>query len=755
MKFSACWIAKNEADVLTRSIDSVKGIVDELVVVDTGSTDNTVELAKAAGARVEFFEWIGDFSAARNFALAQTTGDVVIFTDADEWFDPTLNEDDRARIEGLFTSDPSLDALQVPIWNLNQQGGVKNITSSNRIVRKSPNLKFHKPVHEEFLKANGDTPKFLVLNDWHLRHTGYTENLLFTKMQRNIALLEEACVSSDNPMDRHMHHMYLVREYYQLSDMNNSIRHLNVALSEPGLLRKQCQHYQHGLTQILYHMMIAASIGRGLVSRREIHRKIVEPFKEYIKDYPGLPTLELYYDALFNLKEDIILAQAGQALATAKKMTPSPVDYHKETEIQICHCAAMASQRRGKALQAMEFATSSFAYRQTGTPETLNVLLSSIRGQPAEEIVVFLNSQFDLNDPQKLDFLTAGTFIHGFRDVHAYYLTRRINAALATKGDYLYLLQLYGKYSESVAAALDMDDEKNREAVNRNLFIAAICSGDESIYRDHSERLLSYARILEAFFTGGELPDATSQEMQILSDNYTLIAFASGLETGDKLLGIFNTQPVLRFRVKGHYCVGSCLYREVLTGEPAPEEDFVSNRLWVQCLVMADRLDEAYDKIKAYFDAGVVNDVLLQNLLALSDRAPGDLKVKARELYDVYIRLHDERIDLADVINTKYASDDSDKKRSRNYRAQTPAQFRKQLANDEQLTQIDGLLDLKQKAGAVYEELGLNASAADCYRYAVAKKFDTAENYKNLARVYRAMGNYQLGAELDKMANAE
>ena len=80
-------IVKNEAAHLGHCLDSVRALVDEMVVVDTGSTDDTVAVARERGAQVSFFPWIGDFSAARNASLAQVTGDWVLVLDADEAVD--------------------------------------------------------------------------------------------------------------------------------------------------------------------------------------------------------------------------------------------------------------------------------------------------------------------------------------------------------------------------------------------------------------------------------------------------------------------------------------------------------------------------------------------------------------------------------------------------------------------------------------------------------------------------------------------
>jgi glycosyltransferase involved in cell wall biosynthesis len=84
-------IVRNEEKYLDRCLKSVQGIVDEIIVVDTGSTDQTIEIAKRYNAKVYNFEWINDFAAARNFAIQQATSDYILVLDADEYLDETTN----------------------------------------------------------------------------------------------------------------------------------------------------------------------------------------------------------------------------------------------------------------------------------------------------------------------------------------------------------------------------------------------------------------------------------------------------------------------------------------------------------------------------------------------------------------------------------------------------------------------------------------------------------------------------------------
>ena len=100
LRLSVCLIARNEEKFLGACLESVRGLADEIVVVDTGSTDRTVEIAKQHGAKVDHFTWCDDFSAARNLALAHATGDWVLVLDADE----TVPSSSHAAMRALMAS---------------------------------------------------------------------------------------------------------------------------------------------------------------------------------------------------------------------------------------------------------------------------------------------------------------------------------------------------------------------------------------------------------------------------------------------------------------------------------------------------------------------------------------------------------------------------------------------------------------------------------------------------------------------------
>ncbi|MEK6840246.1 MAG: glycosyltransferase [Nanoarchaeota archaeon] len=101
MKLSVCMIVKNEEHCLARALDSIKDLADEIVVVDTGSTDRTQEIAKEYTSHVYSYPWNDDFSAARNFSLSKATGDWILVLDADE----VIAKEDHSNVRHLLSQE--------------------------------------------------------------------------------------------------------------------------------------------------------------------------------------------------------------------------------------------------------------------------------------------------------------------------------------------------------------------------------------------------------------------------------------------------------------------------------------------------------------------------------------------------------------------------------------------------------------------------------------------------------------------------
>lgn len=162
---SVALIVKNEEAHLPHCLASIKDLADQIVVVDTGSSDRTVEIAREFGVEVGYFEWVDDFAAARNHSLSLCTGDWILVLDADEAIDPTdhpairslLKEDGpqayrlRSRSYLLAASQTTLDSA--PTLNTSHYTEGRSYTHYTdfytlRLCRNLPGLRFTGKIHE-------------------------------------------------------------------------------------------------------------------------------------------------------------------------------------------------------------------------------------------------------------------------------------------------------------------------------------------------------------------------------------------------------------------------------------------------------------------------------------------------------------------------------------------------------------------------------------------------------------------------------
>lgn len=143
---SLCMIVKDEEDVLARCLESVQDLVDEIIVVDTGSTDRTPEIAAQFSAQVHHFLWVDDFAAARNFAFSLGTMDYLLWLDADD----ILLEEDRAAFHTLKEMlDPTVSVVMAKYnAGFDRQGRVAISYYRERLVKNHAGFLWKGAVHE-------------------------------------------------------------------------------------------------------------------------------------------------------------------------------------------------------------------------------------------------------------------------------------------------------------------------------------------------------------------------------------------------------------------------------------------------------------------------------------------------------------------------------------------------------------------------------------------------------------------------------
>jgi glycosyltransferase involved in cell wall biosynthesis/SAM-dependent methyltransferase len=190
-RLSVCLIVKNEEKFLSQCLASIRDIARQIVVVDTGSNDQTVAIAKEYGAEVYEFAWTDDFSAARNAALERATGDWVLMLDADE----ELSEA-SCQVLQAHLADPAVIAWRLPIIDAGRES--EGCCYVPRLYRNAPGLFYIGRVHEQvFTSIEVRRQEWGLenrLGEAPLLHHGYRPEVVKdrNKIERNLRLLETA-----------------------------------------------------------------------------------------------------------------------------------------------------------------------------------------------------------------------------------------------------------------------------------------------------------------------------------------------------------------------------------------------------------------------------------------------------------------------------------------------------------------------------------------------------------------------------------
>lgn len=308
LKISACYIVKNEAKNLAKSIKSLKNQVNEIVVVDTGSTDNTITVARKLGAKVYSFPWQDDFSKARNFALSKAKGDWLVLLDADEYFTAKT----AGNIRQVIRQAQQADGLLIQMVNYDvDKAEIQDYFYQLRIVCNQQGLHYEGKIHEELKLSDGKSMKFFRIPPEMLEiyHTGYASGVSRQKLERNLRLLQQALDNGQSEADLAR---YFCDCYLGLGDMEKCTYYGWLDVKKG----RQSVNFGSRCHRVLMAYYGGRNDGESISKRRQLAEISVE-------QYPEVPDFWAEYSEC--------LYQAGeyaQAIAAMKKALQLMQAYH-------------------------------------------------------------------------------------------------------------------------------------------------------------------------------------------------------------------------------------------------------------------------------------------------------------------------------------------------------------------------------------------------------------------------------------------
>lgn len=329
-RLSVCIVAKNEEENIRRALSSVRHLADEIILVDTGSTDNTIAIAESYGATVVHHPWNDDFSAVRNAALDHVTGEWVLMLDADEAVSETMAKSLPKRL-----ADPQAEGYLNPVVNYIDG---RRATSAGvvRLFRNRPAYRFVGRVHEqisESIEAAGGRikPDSLVIE-----HYGYTdsEDQRKGRRERNMRLLELTLQEDPN---RASTWFFLGQEHMALREYGQGA----------ACFRKSLSLNQHNDMRTIY-------AAHRLVEIGVVRNRLTDGWEMAAR---GRENQITRWDSLFRTSQTALFEgdylAASQALAALRKAPETDFGYASRTPSILSDMEAAARWEEGRRAEAL------------------------------------------------------------------------------------------------------------------------------------------------------------------------------------------------------------------------------------------------------------------------------------------------------------------------------------------------------------------------------------------------------------------
>lgn len=407
MKISACMIAKNEENNISRCLNSYKGIVDEMIVVDTGSTDRTKEKAKEIGAKVYDYKWHNDFAAAKNYALEKAKGNWIIFLDADEYFDNESAEKLRGVLRELKTTQFNAVGCKIINIDRDKEGKIQGCFLNVRIFKNNKNIRYIGNIHERIDNLKGKINIASYYNDIIIYHTGYSTSIGKEKAQRNLDIMLDN-IRKNNEDEKYYYH-YLSDCYLTLGEYDKAIRYSRLQIKKgKKLLGNNIKSYINIMQSLAY-----------LDAPKEEREKEI---KHAIKKFPDHPSFHLSYaDFLIGEK------RYSQSLEYFEKFLKCKEKYngieadHTDGFMDIAYMKTgylyhmknnekVALSYYYKSLQKNKYSSDTFQSivyigKQYGLEETINII----------------NSIYNVNNERDIEFILDELIKMKYGNILAYY----------------------------------------------------------------------------------------------------------------------------------------------------------------------------------------------------------------------------------------------------------------------------------------------------------------------------------------------
>ncbi len=489
MKISACVITKNEEENIVRNINSYKAYVDEIIVVDTGSTDKTVGVAKSLGATVYHFEWVDDFASAKNYALDKATGEWIIFMDADEYIDKNTASFLREKIQ-LYTSNNHIDAIVCRCFNIANLNETDIIDShlTMRIFRSHKHIRFVGKVHEE-IRRNNSSLNFEVSEDIIFYHTGYSlPEIRLKKMQRNLELL----LQKPTPLD-FFDNYNIGKTFFGIKNYQKSVEYLELIIFDKDnyTLGAKCKPLDYYFMSKNY-----------LNEYDEKYKKAIDWAKKNYSEFPVI----FFHEAMFLYhKQQYTKCESALRKAFELNLQFKPVNEENIFSNYIASAYLLLAQIyiiKNDIISSYDNLILSLKCNNQNIT-TLSLLCNLLKHnsiKSMDEIISLLSDIYNTNDEKQLEVLMQGLTITGFNKVLFYFWKIWYNNSKHNDNSVVIMLLANNRYEEGYKLLSNSINNNDSISNYESLMVyGGLMTGDNSLISDLKDKVtLPYKNIINS-----------------------------------------------------------------------------------------------------------------------------------------------------------------------------------------------------------------------------------------------------------------
>lgn len=474
IRITACTITKNEEKHIATSIRSYRKYVDQIIVVDTGSTDKTKEIARNLGAIVYDFKWCDDFAKAKNAALERADGDWVVFLDADEYFGEDTCKNLRQSIE--YAEEHNKNSIMCYMVNIDVIHANRKFAVNKSIRVFKNEYRFHFPIHEE-IDFKGDNRIFLVdKNIFFLYHTGYNESISKSKGERNLQIILRDMKECNDHRRIISYYYYLCDTYFTLNEFQKAVdyglKYIDLSIKEGFVIV--------GFETRPYSNVV------NCYEQLKVSPEKVTPFTEkYLSVFPDSPdslyasgcndyNLQLFESAYKKLSEALEIIDKGKENAQGVML------YRKN---YIYYVLGRCCEAMYRATDAVDFYYKSFA-QDDSFSKPLFALLSIIKNYPKKQLDEFVKSLYTGKfSDRKVQVLSAlleqympDQIVDCYARVKNEQNEERLDVSITA-----YLMAAKGKFDTAAGfmkKADEYEDQDNRKSLAA---VYAALSGDKAV----------------------------------------------------------------------------------------------------------------------------------------------------------------------------------------------------------------------------------------------------------------------------------